>query len=148
MRYLLFFSVLLCFSLPYSAICASAENSAPQVEKSLSETLDLWRDGRFELLFERLSHRGKMSKEKFVVRMKDASVKPACCWQKLESFRLLGEKKNEATVYAKIGLEHGSGRIQSVTREFRLSRDGEMWNMQMGDITGMAGISGKKSRKQ
>jgi len=117
------------------------------MEKSLSETLDLWRESRFDLLYERLSHRGKMSKEKFVVRMRESSIKPACCWQKLEHFKLLNEKKSEATVYAKIGLEHGSGRIESVTREFRFSHDSGAWKMQMNDIAGLAEVSGKKKKK-
>lgn len=141
------FAPLLCFCLLFASTVVHAASSAPELEKSLSETLDLWRDGRFDLLYERLSHRGRMSKEKFVVRMKEASAKPACCWQKLENFKVLGEKNSEATVYVKIGLEHVGGRIESITREFRLSHDNEAWKMQMGDVAGLAGISSKNGKK-
>lgn len=147
MRYILIISAFISCSLPFATTYVYAQDSAPEIEKSLSETLDLWRDGRFDQLFERLSHRGKMSKEKFQKKMKEAPVKPACCWQKLENFKLLGEKRTEATVYAKIGLEHGTGNIKSVTREFKLSHDSETWKMQLSDITGLAGISSNKSRK-
>jgi len=41
--------------------------TAPDVlQQSMSDTLDLWREGRYEQLFERLAHRGRTSKEQFV----------------------------------------------------------------------------------
>lgn len=117
---------------------------SPQ-EQAMSEALDLWREGRFEQLFEQLSHRGRTSREQFVKKMGETSVRPACCFQKLENFKVLNEKRTEATVYAKVGLEGTPGTPESSTREFRMSHDGGAWRMQLGDISNLAGLGGKKA---
>ena len=127
-----------------SPVCA--ETSASPYEQSMSETLDLWRDGRFDQLFEHLSHRGKTSKEQFVAKMRDASIRPACCWQKLENFTVLSEKRAEATVYVKVGLEGTPGMTDSCTREFKLAFEQGLWKMQLNDVLSLAGISGKKGK--
>ncbi|MBI2355416.1 MAG: hypothetical protein HYV06_10420 [Deltaproteobacteria bacterium] len=125
---------------------ASAETAPSSLEQAMSDTLDLWRDGRYEQLYERLSHRGKTSREQFVSRMREASIRPACCWQKMENFKVLNEKRTEATVYVKVGLEGTPGTADSCTRDFKLSHEGGTWKMQLNDIFSLAGISGKKAR--
>ncbi|MDD5284964.1 MAG: hypothetical protein PHD54_03845 [Desulfuromonadaceae bacterium] len=116
------------------------------LEQSMSETLDLWREGSFEKLFERLTHRGKTSRETFVKKMRDTTIRPACCWQKMENFKVLNEKRTEATVYVKVGLEGTSNGVDSSTREFKLSNEGGVWKMQLGDIFSIAGAAGKKGK--
>jgi len=71
----------------------SAAENAAVLEKSMSDTLDTWREGRYEQLFEQLAHRGKTSREAFVKKMSESSIRPACCWQKMENFRVLNEKR-------------------------------------------------------
>lgn len=138
-------SFLLLTALLIAVSPAWAETASP-LEQSMSETLDLWREGRFDQLFEHLSHRGKTSKEQFVARMRDASVRPVCCWQKLQNFTVLNEKRTEATVYVKVGLEGTPGTADSCTRDFKLSYEQGMWKMQLNDVFSLAGISGKKGR--
>ena len=133
--------LLLCFS-PLTAL---AETPATVLEQSVSDTLDLWREGRYEQLFERLTKRGKTSKEQFVKKMRETSVRPACCFQKLQDFKVLNEKRTEATVYAKVGLEGMANPSESSTREFRLSHDSGEWKMQLGDILSLSGAAGKKT---
>lgn len=125
-------------------VCAA--ESALVLEQSMSETLDLWRAGRYEQLFDRLAHRGKTSREAFVSKMSDSAVRPACCWQKLENFKLLNEKKTEATVYATVGLEGTMISSDSSTREFKLTHEEGLWKMQLADVLSIAGVTGKKSR--
>jgi hypothetical protein len=48
------------------AVTARAETAPGILEQSMSDTLDLWREGRYEQLYERLAHRDKTSKEQFV----------------------------------------------------------------------------------
>lgn len=127
--------------LPLPAGCGNAPSP---LEQAMSETLDLWREGRFELLFNRLSHRGRTSREAFVRRMGEAARRPACCFQKLSNFRLLKEKVTEATVYATVGLEGGPGVAENSTREFRLSHEEGTWKMQLNDIYSLAGVTGRK----
>jgi hypothetical protein len=125
---------------------ACAETATSPLKQSMSEALDLWREGRFDQLYEHLSHRGKTSKEQFVARMRDVSIRPVCCWQQLENFTVLNEKRTEATVYVKVGLEGMPGTTDSCTREFKMSYEQGMWKMQLTDVFGLAGISGKKGK--
>jgi hypothetical protein len=140
--------VILMLSLLFlSPVAASANTLPDHIENVMSETLDLWREGRHEELYSRLAKRGKTSREQFVRGMKDSSIKPACCWQKMENFRLLNEKKNSATVYVKIGLDGMPGQSQSVTREFKLLNEHGTWKMQLSDITSLAGGVKRKQKK-
>ena len=44
---------------------------------------------------------------------------------------LLNEKRTEATVYAKVGLEGTPGAADASTREFKLTHEEHMWKMQL-----------------
>jgi len=122
---------------------SAAETESP-LEKSMSNTLDIWREGRYDQLFEQLAHRGKTSRETFVKKMRETTTRPVCCWQKMENFKVLNEKRTEATVYVKIGLEGTPGGADSTTREFKLTHQEGVWKMQLADIFSIAGVTGKK----
>lgn len=121
-----------------------AAETESMLEKSMSDTLDTWRDGRYEQLFEQLAHRGRTSRETFVKKMRDSTIRPACCWQKMEHFKILNEKRTEATVYVKIGLEGTPDTAGSTTREFKLTHQDGVWKMQLADVFSIAGVTGKK----
>ena len=137
---------LLLFFLILAVEPAMAETSPADLEQSMSDTLDLWRAGQYEQLFEHLAHRGKTSKEQFVNKMHDATIRPACCFQKLANIKLLSEKRTEATVYAKIGLEGVTDGAKSSTREFKLTHQENAWKMQMADVLALSGTKAKKTR--
>ena len=122
----------------------SASSAASTLEKSMSDTLDIWREGQYEQLFDQLAHRGKTSREMFVKNMRVSTTRPACCWQKMENFRILNEKRTEATVYVKIGLDSDSGESESTTREFKMTHQEGVWKMQLADVFAIAGVTGKK----
>jgi hypothetical protein len=122
-----------------------ASDPVSALEKSMSDTLDTWRDGRYEQLFEQLAHRGKTSKEAFVKKMRETTTRPACCWQKMENFKVVNEKSTTATVYVKVGIEGTPGGADSITREFKLTLQEGAWKMQLADVYAIAGVSGKKS---
>ena len=144
MRNVTVMMVFLLLVLILSALPDKAESSSSPIEQAMSETLDLWREGRYEQLFERLSHRGKTTREQFVRMMHEAPVHPACCWQKMENFRLLNEKRTTATAYVKVGLEGTPSPIESSTREFKFAYENGGWRMQLNDILSLAGVSKKK----
>jgi hypothetical protein len=129
-----------------AGLASAAETEVP-LEKSMSDILDTWRDGRYEQLFEQLAHRGRMSRETFVDNMRETTTRPACCWQKMENFKVLHEKRTEATVYVKVGLEGTPGAVGSTTREFKLTRQEGGWKMQLADILSLAGAGGKKRNR-
>jgi hypothetical protein len=118
------------------------------LEKNMSDTLDTWRDGRYEQLFDLLAHRGKTSREAFVEKMRESTTRPACCWQKMEHFKILNEKRTEATVYVKIGLEGAPNSAASTTREFKMTHMDGVWKMQLADVLSIAGVTGKKRNKK
>jgi hypothetical protein len=123
----------------------SASDNASSLEQSMSDTLDVWREGRYDQLFEQLAHRGKTSREMFVKKMREATIHPACCWQKMENFKILNEKRTEATVYVKIGLDGTPGKSDSTTREFKMTHQDGVWKMQLADVFSIAGVTGKKT---
>lgn len=140
----LFVMLVALFVLLAGAGSGIAAETKSILEKSMSDTLDLWREGRYEELFEQLAHRGKTSRETFVKKMRDSSIRPVCCWQKMEHFKILNEKRTEATVYAKIGLEGAPGVAESTTREFKLTHQEGVWKMQLADVLSISGVTGKK----
>ena len=142
----IFVSFLLFIALFLQVTPAVAEPIPAVLEQSMSDTLDLWREGRYEQLFEHLAHRGKTSKEQFVKKMRDSTIRPACCFQKLENFKVLNEKRTEATVYAKVGLEGTPNVAESSTREFKLTHEENIWKMQLADILSLSGATAKKTR--
>jgi dTDP-4-amino-4,6-dideoxygalactose transaminase len=124
---------------------AFAADPESPLEKDMSASLDVWREGKYEQLFEQLAHRGKTSKETFAKKMRETTIRPACCWQKMENFKVLNEKRTEATVYVKIGLEGTPNAAESVTREFKLTHQDGEWKMQLADVMSIARASGKKT---
>lgn len=142
-----FFAVLTLILMFATAIPTFADESASVLEQSMSETLDLWREGRYEQLFERLAHRGKTSREVFVKKMRETTIRPACCWQKMENFKVLNEKRTEATVYVKVGLEGTASPAHSSTREFKLTHQEGIWKMQLADIFAISEVTRKKTRQ-
>lgn len=125
---------------------ATAYETDSPLEKSMSDTLDIWREGRYEQLFEQLAHRGKVSLETFVEKMSDSTIRPACCWRKMENFKVLNEKRTQATVYVKIGLDDTTSSSKSTTREFKMNYQEGVWKMQLADVFSIAEATGKKKK--
>ncbi len=122
----------------------SASEADALIEKSMSDTLDTWRAGQYEQLFEQLASRGTTTRESFVKKMRGSSTRPACCWQKMQNFKVVDENGLEATAYAKIGLEGTAGSPSSATREFKLTFQEGLWKMQLPDVLRIAGTTSKK----
>lgn len=130
--------------MPLSGWCD--QRSDPR-EQALSDALDLWREGRFEQLYEQLSRRSGMTRESFVSQMRDlGSVRPSCCHQKLQDFRLISEKKTTAKVYARIGMDGTTTISDSRSREYTLDHEEGRWKVRLSDIKSLAGLGKKKSR--
>ncbi len=138
----------LLFSLLSPVVFSGAETSPAELQQAVSDALDLWREGRYEQLFERLGHRGGTSREAFAKKMNGAAFRPACCFQKMENFRVLNEKRNQATVYVTVGLEGAAGSTERCTREFRMRFEDGVWKMRLNDLLAVAGVSGKKGKSR
>ena len=60
---------------------------------------------------------------------------------------MLNEKRTEAMVYAKVGLEGTPNLAESSTREFKLTHEENIWKMQLADVLSIAGATGKKKHR-
>ena len=143
----LFFLFFLVITFTFTSLSSAEQRNDPR-EQALSDALDLWREGRFEQLYDSLSHRNSMTRERFVQTMKDAGIKPACCFNKLNNFRLINEKRTTAKVYARLGMEGSPGTDESQSREFTLDHEEGRWKMRMTDIKALSGKAGHKKKKR
>jgi repeat uncharacterized protein DUF1502 len=118
-----------------------------EVRRGMEEILDLWRDGRYEALYERTVNSGKQTREKFVKTLAAAPLRPACCWEKIQEVKISLMGDSTATVRARLGLEGGGG-TEYKTRSFKLVREEGTWCMSQKDIVSLAEGGKKKSRKR
>lgn len=133
-----------CLGLLLCAEPALADLRNDPREQSLSDTLDLWREGRYEQLYETLSHRSALTRERFIKAMQDTDQRPACCFTKLRDFRLITENRTTAKVYARISMEGGPGTDGSKSREFTLDHEEGRWKVRLNDLKALAGIKATK----
>lgn len=147
MRFALFCilcGAILCFS-PNSAFASSEKDGHPaarEIQRDFETNLDLWRDGRYEELYERTYAEGGRSRETFIRRLTAAGRKPACCWEKLQEVTVSKGPGKKATLHARIGLESRFGATEYSTRSFRLKKESGVWKPAMSDILSLAGKTG------
>lgn len=122
----------------------SDAEAATAARADLERTLDMWRNGEYDDLYERTQRSGKTAKEDFASKLENATYKPACCWQKIQDVTVHIENATFAVVRAKIGLE-GSGEVIYKTRSYKLVREGDVWRVSQTDLFSLAGA--KKARK-
>jgi hypothetical protein len=126
----------------------SAEELQAEAQKGFGEILDLWRDGRYDLLYDRTIP-GKGSKEQFTRKLGAAVKKPACCWEKMQEVKVSAKNDYTVTLKAKVGMEGEATGIDYVTRSFKLQKEDGVWCVSQADIFSLAGEGKKKksSRK-
>jgi hypothetical protein len=144
-RFLIILSLLqLLFTLP-QAQATDNRGLETEVQLGMEEILTLWRDGRLEELYGRTSG-GKLTKEAFVKRFADASLKPTCCWDKLQGVTVTVQTSSKATLHGTIGLETATGG-ETKTKAFKLSKNGNVWRINQSDLVSLAGAPHKKKKR-
>ena len=150
---MLIFGTILALATPVTVTASSAaghEVQAGEVRADLEKTLDLWRDGRYDAVYERVIEKGSHSKEYFVTHLAVAPRKPACCWEKLQEVRVSAKGSRQATFHARFGFDAGTG-TEFMTREVKLEKEDGIWKIKMSDLLTMAGkgakMSGGKKKK-
>lgn len=127
-----------------SALPAAADSGVEaEVKRDMEFALDLWRDGRYDDLYEQVVPGGKQSKETFVRKMQLATRRPACCWEKVQEVRVTVKSGTSATVRAKLGFEEGVG-TEYLTRTFKVVKQGDTWRLAQADVVSLAAVSKKK----
>jgi hypothetical protein len=123
----------------------SDEALQAEARQGFEQILDLWRDGKYGELYERTISSGKETKERFVARLAGASLKPACCWEKMQDVKVSAKKENAVTLRAKVGLQGGMG-TEYKTHSFKLVKEDGVWKISQADILSLSGASKKKKR--
>jgi hypothetical protein len=142
--------VLMCgIACPLSAKTFRPQRQEAQTEpgRGFEEILDLWRDGKYDAVYERTIPSGKQSRESFVTKLSSADRKPACCWEKLQDVRVTEQDGRQATLRAKVGLEGKDGSTDFSTREFKLRKKDGVWKAAASDILSLSGKGKKSSRR-
>jgi hypothetical protein len=116
-----------------------------EARRGFEQILDLWRDGKYEELYDRTTGSCKESREHFAARLADAPLKPACCWEKMQDVTVSARHADAVTVRARIGLEGGTG-SEYRTRSFMLVKDEGIWKVSRSDILALSGAGKKKKR--
>ena len=114
---------------------ADSEGIKREALQGFEEILDLWRDGNYEALFDRTS--GSETRESFASRLRNAPLRPACCWEKMRDATATVKGRDSVSVRATIGRE-GPGDTRSKTKSFKLRREGDVWQVSRGELLRLA----------
>jgi len=117
--------------------------SEQDVLRDFEKILDLWRDGRYDDLFERTAG-GREGKELFASKLASAPRKPACCWEKMQDARVSLKGGRAAVVRARLGFEGGVSGTEFVTRGIKLSKENGIWIISQSDLFSLADLSRKR----
>lgn len=149
LRHLPALFALLLFAIPVQAHSPYQSDTeiVTGAQKAFEDILDLWRAGQYDELFERTRGNGRLAKEDFARRLDRSTLKPACCWQKVQNLSVHVESDDVAAVRATVGLEGGS-EIEFKTRTFKLYRERGHWRIGQTDILSLAGAAKRKTRKK
>lgn len=116
-----------------------------EVLRQFSQILDLWRDGRYEELYERTATGGKGSKEGFAKRLGSAPRRPACCWEKMQDPKVT-LKGETALVRARLGFEGSVAGTEYVTKSVKLKRENGLWQISQSELFTLGNLVKKRAR--
>ena len=120
------------------------EELQTEARQGLEQILDLWRAEKYGDIYERTISSGKETKERFMERLAAATLKPACCWEKMQDVKVTVKGDSAAVVRARVGLE-GSVETTSKTRSFKLVKEDGVWKISQTDILALSGAVKKKT---
>ena len=124
-----------------------AEELKAEAERGFGEILDLWRDAKYDELYERTMAGGKQTKEGFIGSIAAAPCRPACCWEKLQEVRVTIKSDDAVVIRAKVGLEErGATSTSTKTRDFKLAKEDGLWRISQADILFLSGAAKAKKK--
>jgi hypothetical protein len=136
------------------AEATSRSKSAPPVNATVTEQevlrdfekiLDLWRDGKYNDLFERTGT-GRESREHFAKKLESAPRKPACCWEKMQEARVSVKSEREAMVRARLGFEGSIPGTDYVTKAIKMKKEDGVWLISQSDLFNLAAVTKKRAK--
>lgn len=124
---------------------ATSASSEHDVLRDFEQILDLWRDGRYGDLYDRIAP-GKESKEAFAGKLASAPRRPACCWEKMQDAQVSLKSERAALLRARLGFEGHMSGTEFVTKGFTLKKQDGLWLISQTDLYALANVSRKKMR--
>lgn len=118
--------------------------SEQEVLRDFETILDLWRDGKYDALFERTAG-GKDSRELFTRKLVSAPRRPACCWEKMQDAQVALKGERGAIVRARLGFEGSIPGTVFVTKRIRLNKEDGFWTITQSDLFSLADLSKTKT---
>ena len=114
-----------------------------EVLRDFERILDLWRDGNYDLLFERTGD-VREGKESFARKLASAPRRPACCWEKMQQATVSLTGERAALVRARLGFEGNVSGTEFVTRGIKLKKEQGVWTMSQSELFSLAEVSKKR----
>ena len=122
----------------------NAATSEQEVLRDFEQILDLWRDGRYDDLYERTTG-GKDSKELFAKKLASAPRKPACCWEKIQEPHVSLKGERAALLRARLGFEGSIPGTQFVTKGIQMKKEGGIWTISQSELFSLANFSKRRA---
>ncbi|HBG05345.1 MAG: hypothetical protein A2075_25180 [Geobacteraceae bacterium GWC2_58_44] len=122
----------------------SSSTSEQEVLRGFEQILDLWRDGRYDELFEKTAD-GKEGRELFAKKLASAPRRPACCWEKMQDARVSLKGERAAVVRARLGFEGSLPGTVFVTRGIKLKKEEGFWTISQSELYSLANVSKKRT---
>jgi hypothetical protein len=123
---------------------ATVTTSEQEVLRDFERILDLWRDGRYDELFERTAT-SRESREQFAKRLASAPRKPACCWEKMQDARVSLKTDSSAVVKARLGFDESLPGTRFVTKGVKMKKEDGVWMISQADLFTLANLSKKRA---
>ncbi|HJV33490.1 MAG TPA: hypothetical protein VJ604_00350 [Geomonas sp.] len=121
-----------------------ATGSEQEVLRDFELILDLWRDGRYNELFERTAT-SRQSKEQFARALASAPRRPACCWEKMQDVRVSVTSERAAVVRARLGFDRSVPGTEFITRGIKLKKEDGVWMITQSELYSLAELKKKRS---
>lgn len=99
-------------------------------EEALKEVISLWKDGKFEELYEYgyRTNQVSLSKENFVRRMKNKSWELSTAWEAIRDVEADVVSPRSVYVRTKLGFRNKKGgETKFVTETFQMTMEGDRW---------------------
>jgi len=99
-------------------------------EEALKEVISLWKDGKYEELYEYgyRTNQASLSKEDFIRRMKSISWELSTAWETVRDVEADVVSPRSVYIRAKLGFrKKAGGETKFVTETFQMTMEGDRW---------------------
>lgn len=131
----IFFLLTILLVIPISLLSADLtpgekRRIGSSAEEALKEVISLWKDGKYEELYEYgyRTNQVSLSKENFIRRMKNRSWELSTAWETIRDVEADVVSPRSVYVRARLGFRRKTGgETKFVTETFQMTMEGDRW---------------------